>query len=310
MRVGFAGTPGFARVALEAIVDAGFEVPLVLTQPDRPRGRGLAMKPTEVKEAALRRGLSVLDPAGLKGDAVQQRLFATPLDVLVVAAYGLILPPPVLHWPRHGALNIHASLLPRWRGAAPVQRAILAGDRETGITIMQMDTGLDTGPMVLSRPVPIDDRDTAGTLLDKLSAVGSKAVVEVLQRLDRDQALSSEPQPGAGATYASKVERREGRIDWSEDVNRIDRQVRAFDPAPGAHTLLHADMWKVWHATPHASVHHAAPGTVLEVSRHGVVIACAGGTLCARELQPPGGKRLSGIELASGRRVTVGDVFQ
>ena len=309
MRVGFAGTPAFAAAALEAIAAAGFDIPLVLTRPDRPRGRGLALQPPEVKVVAGRLGLPTVQPTSVKPPDVQAQLFSTRLDVLIVAAYGLILPPAVLAWPRHGALNIHASLLPRWRGAAPVQRAILAGDAQTGITIMQMDAGLDTGPIVDVARVAIGPRDTAGALLGTLTAVGATLMVEVLQRLQRDGALSSTAQPADGATYAGKVERGEAMIDWREDAASVDRRIRAFDPTPGAHTCLREQTWKIWSAEPHGANGGAQPGEVIEVDAQAITVACGRDVLRIRELQPAGSKRLSASAIANGRRLVRGDVF-
>ena len=309
MRVGFAGTPPFAVMALEAILAAGFSVPVVLTRPDRPRGRGLALQPSPVKSAALAHGLVVQHPATLKAPEAERQVTGVSIDVLVVAAYGLILPPAILEWPRHGALNIHASLLPRWRGAAPIQRALLAGDTESGITIMKMDAGLDTGPMVERIPVAIAPRETAGTLERKLAACGAEAIGRVLRTLARAGALPGTPQPEQGITYATKVERREAEIDWSADAAEVDRVVRAFHPAPGAYTAHHGELWKIWSAEPLAEAHAETPGTVLRANRDGIVIACGSGALAARVLQPAGGKRIAAEALAAGRRVRAGDRF-
>src|SRR5437667_7985546 len=240
MRIGFAGTPAVAAAALEAILDAGFAVPVVLTQPDRPRDRGWQPKPGPVKALAGARGIPVLQPSSLKSEAERAPILAIPLDVLVVVAYGLILPPSILEWPTRGCINIHASLLPSWRGAAPIQRALLAGDHETGITLMWMDRGLDTGPIIARHPLPIAARETAGTLHDKLAAVGARAIVESLSTLRRGGRLPAEAQPENGATYAAKLVPAETVIDWSASADAIDRSVRAFDPAPGAQTNLAA----------------------------------------------------------------------
>jgi methionyl-tRNA formyltransferase len=309
MRVGFAGTPDFAALALEAILAAGFEVPLVLTQPDRPKGRGLHPEPSPVKRLAVARGLSLLQPATLKTDEARAPLFAVPLDVLVVAAYGLILPPAVLSWPRHGCINIHASLLPRWRGAAPIQRAIAAGDEVTGVTIMQMDAGLDTGAAIKSSRVTIAPRETAGTLHGKLAAAGARSIVAVLTRLARDGALLRTPQPVAGATYASKVERADAAIDWSAASAAIDRQVRAFDPVPGAATILGDLGVKVWRAEPMAEASSTAAGTVLRAGSEGIDVACGRGVLRLREVQPASGKRMSASAFAAGHGVVAGTRF-
>jgi methionyl-tRNA formyltransferase len=309
MRVGFAGTPEFAALALEAIAAAGFELPLVLTQPDRPKGRGMHSESSPVKHLAETRGLPVLQPATLKTDEARAPLLAVPLDVLVVAAYGLILPPAVLAWPRHGCINIHASLLPRWRGAAPIQRAIAAGDEVTGITIMQMDAGLDTGPAISSATVPIAPRETAGTLHGKLAAAGARAIVAALTRLARDGALERTPQPTTGATYASKVERADAAIDWSAASEAIDRQVRAFDPVPGAATVLGDLGVKVWRAEPITLATTAAAGTIVGAGWQGIDVACGHGVLRLCEVQPANGKRMLAVAFAAGRGVVAGMRF-
>jgi methionyl-tRNA formyltransferase len=309
MRVGFAGTPEFAALALEAIAAAGFEIPLVLTQPDRPKGRGMHSESSPVKRLAEARGLPVLQPATLKTDEARAPLLAAPLDVLVVAAYGLILPPAVLSWPRHGCINIHASLLPRWRGAAPIQRAIAAGDEVTGITIMQMDAGLDTGATISSATVPITLRETAGTLHAKLAAAGARAIVAALTRLARDGAIERTPQPATGATYASKVERADAAIDWSASAEAIDRQVRAFDPVPGAATMLGDLAVKVWSAEPVASAMAGAAGTIVGAGKEGIDVACGQGFLRLIEVQPANGRRMSAAAFAAGRSIAAGMRF-
>ena len=309
MRVGFAGTPGFAARALDAIIAAGFEIPLVLTQPDRPKGRGLHAEPSPVKRLAGERGITVLQPATLKTEEARAPLLGVPLDVLVVAAYGLILPHAVLFWPRYGCLNIHASALPRWRGAAPIQRAIAAGDSATGVTIMQMDAGLDTGAVVEIVPVPIDSRETAATLHDKLAAAGATAIVEVLRRLASDGALRATPQPAVGATYAAKVERGDAAIDWSISADAIDRQIRAYDPVPGAATHFGTLGVKVWRAHPVAHGTDAAAGTVVAAGNDGIDVACGHGTLRLREVQPSSGKRMAASAFAAGHGVVPGTRF-
>jgi methionyl-tRNA formyltransferase len=307
MRVGFAGTPAFAATVLAAIVDAGFAVSLVLTRPDRPKGRGLKLEPSPVKALALERRLAVLQPASLKTLADRADVVALPLDLLVVAAYGLILPPAVLGWPRHGCLNVHASILPRWRGAAPIERALLAGDAETGVTIMQMDAGLDTGPIVDVGRVPIAPRETAATLAAKLASAGAKAIVGALRRLEAEGALASVPQPEAGACYAGKIDKSEAAIDWRESAETIDRQVRAFDPVPGAGTALAGETVKVWKAAPlPLPVPAAAPGTVVAADSKGIRVACGTGALQVDEVQPAGGRRMSAAAFVAGRRITPG----
>jgi len=308
LRVGFAGTPAFAAQALEAILTAGFPVPIVLTQPDRPSGRGLAVAPSPVKALAVERGLPVLQPATLRTDDARAPVLAATIDVLVVAAYGLILPPAVLAWPRFGGINIHASLLPRWRGAAPIQHALLAGDPGTGITIMQMDAGLDTGPMIERVDVPIGSRETAGTLTATLAAVGAQAIVRTLDRLESEGSLAATPQPVTGATYAGKIERAHAALDWSGSATVLDRAVRAFDPVPGAHTIFAGQAVKVWAAQPVLAEVGVAPGTVLGVE-DSIEVACGQGSLRLLTLQPAGGKRMPAAAFAAGRGVSRGARF-
>ena len=310
MRVGFAGTPAFAASALAAILARGFAVPVVVTQPDRPQGRGLKTAAPPVKALAAEHGLAVQQPASLKTDAARAALLALPIDVLDVAAYGLILPQAVLAWPRHGCLNIHASLLPRWRGAAPIHRALLAGDAETGITIMEMDAGLDTGPIHDVARIPVAQRETGGSLHDTLARLGAQAVVGVLDRLARDGTLRGTPQPAEGVTYASKITRADTAIDWRTEAAAIDRQVRAFDPAPGAFTALAGVPVKLWVAEPAAGVARPAdPGVVLATEAGGLVVACGRGALRLIELQPAGGRRMAAAAFAAGRRIAAGDRF-
>jgi methionyl-tRNA formyltransferase len=305
LRIGFAGTPPFAATALAAILEAGYPVPLVLTQPDRAQGRGLKLAASAVKALAVERGLQVDQPATLKGALAAS---AVPIDVLVVAAYGLILPQQALDWPRHGALNIHASLLPRWRGAAPIQRALLAGDTETGISIMQMDAGLDTGPLIARARVPIAPRDTSGTLSARLAASGATAIVQTLARLQTTGALDAEPQDAATASYASKIGRADAAIRWNDDAVFIERQVRAFDPAPGAFATLAGTTIKVW-AAEVASGTFGAAGTIARADATGILVACGRGTLLIRELQRAGGKRLGAGAFLAGHPVATGASF-
>ncbi len=315
MRVGFAGTPEFSRLALQAIHNAGFIVPLVLTQPDRPSGRGLKLTPSAVKQFALERALPVLQPRSLRLDgkypedaqAARQALEAAQLDVLVVAAYGLILPAWVLQTPRHGCLNIHASLLPRWRGAAPIQRAIEAGDTHTGITIMQMDEGLDTGAMLLVEALEISAQDNAATLHDKLADQGARLIVEALKAIPVG-GLSATAQPKVGSTYAAKLDKTEAALDLRESAVLLARRVRAFNPAPGATVRLPgiADPVKVWNAvalTSQAGA-DAAPSAnvarVIAAHAEGIDIETGQGTLRLLELQRPGGKRQPASVFISG----------
>ena len=309
IRVAFAGTPEFARVALERLHAAGFTIPLVLTQPDRPAGRGMKLQASPVKQFAQAQGMAVAQPRSLRLDGkypdeaevARAALQAAAPDVLVVAAYGLILPPWVLDWPRLGCLNIHASLLPRWRGAAPIHRAIEAGDAETGVTIMQMDAGLDTGDMLLIERLPIGPRATTATLHDELAALGGRMIVEALE-LAACGGLARTSQPAEGITYAHKIEKHEAAIDWRQPAAVIERRIRAFDPFPGASSTLGTDNIKIWRSEigscPRPSDGH--PGRILEVNDQGVDVACGEGTLRLTELQRPGGKRLPVREFLRG----------
>jgi methionyl-tRNA formyltransferase len=302
MRIGFAGTPAFAATALKAILAAGNSVVVVLTQPDRPHGRGLKTAPGPVAALARSHGLTLLQPRSLKMEEERAALTAVALDVLVVAAYGLILPPPLLDWPTHGCINIHASLLPRWRGAAPIQRALLSGDTETGISVMRMDAGLDTGPVISQHRLAIAARETAGTLHDKLAAAGGRAIVATLATLGRDGRLDARPQAGDNATYAAKIDRDEAIIDWNASAQKIDRAVRAFNPVPGAGTRFEGMVLKIWDAEP-ASGRFGTPGTILRADATGILIACGEGALLVRELQPAGGKRMSAAAFLAGHPV-------
>ncbi|HSM21447.1 MAG TPA: methionyl-tRNA formyltransferase [Rubrivivax sp.] len=322
MRVAFAGTPEFARVALDAVLDAGFTVPLALTQPDRPAGRGLKLQASPVKQCAQAHGLPLAQPRSLRLDGrwpedardAEAALQAAAPDVIVVAAYGLILPPWVLALPAHGCLNIHASLLPRWRGAAPIHRAIEAGDAVTGITIMQMDAGLDTGPMLLAESLPITAADSTATLHDRLAALGARLVVQALRALAAGT-LQPTAQPAHGACYAHKVEKAEAAIDWSAPAALIERRVRAFDPFPGASFEIDGQPVKLWRArcvdgpmAPGLSS-GMAPGTVLEAGNARLVVACSEGALELRELQRTGGRRVGAAQLLHGHPVTAGRVL-
>ncbi len=313
MRVVFAGTPEFARAALAQLHAAGFEIPLVLTQPDRPAGRGLKLHASPVKDFALQHGIAVAQPRSLRLDGkypddaalARQALDAARPEVIVVAAYGLILPPWVLDLPRLGCLNIHGSLLPRWRGAAPIHRAIEAGDARTGITIMQMDAGLDTGEMLLVEAVEIAPDDTTATLHDRLAALGGRLIVNALTLAARNGLLPL-AQPEDGVTYAHKIDKAEGLIDWRLPAELIERRVRAFDPFPGTSTTSPAGVVKLWRASVAASRDGAMPGSVLQVDGDGITVACGEGALCLRELQRAGGKRLPAREFLQGQPDWVG----
>lgn len=298
----FAGTPEFAAQALEALIAAGHNIKLVLTQPDRPAGRGMQLHASAVKQVALKHGLPVYQPEKLRDAATHDPIRDAHADCMVVAAYGIILPQAVLDMPRIGCLNIHASLLPRWRGAAPIQRAIEAGDAETGVTIMQMDAGLDTGAMLLKEALSITEEDTAASLHDKLAEQGARLIVDALARYD---ALKAEPQPAAGLTYAAKISKAEARINWALPATEIERRIRAFDPFPGAVTEFNGTAIKVWRAL--ATTGTAAPGTVLAADDRQLLVACGEGALSLHSLQKPGSKRLQVRDFLQGFALAEGD---
>ena len=308
MKVIFAGTPDFAAAALKAIAAAGFEIPLVLTQSDRPKGRGMQLAPSPVKQTALELGLRVAQPEKLRNNAeALQMLKEVEADVMVVAAYGLILPQDVLDTPRHGCLNIHASLLPRWRGAAPIQRAIEVGDAETGVCIMQMDIGLDTGDVVSEHRYTIQPTDTANEVHDALMNLGAAAIVADLQQLKAESRLKSVKQPEEGVTYAQKLSKEEARIDWNESAAVIERKIRAFNPVPAAWVEYQGKPMKIWRAEVVAQQGRA--GEVLSCSADGLVVACGENALKITELQPSGSKRMPIAAFAAGHKIEVGTVL-
>jgi len=315
MNVAFAGTPEFAEVALAALDRAGFRIPLVLTQPDRPAGRGMKLQASPVKAFAQTHGIQIAQPRSLRldgkypDDAALGRaaLETARPDVLVVAAYGLILPQWVLDLPRLGCLNIHASLLPRWRGAAPIHRAIEAGDTQTGVTIMQMDAGLDTGDMLLVETVDIAVDDSTASLHDKLAALGGRMIVEALE-LAACGGLARRVQPLDGVTYAHKIDKAEAAIDWREPAALIERRLRAFDPFPGATATLAGETLKCWRGAVMPG--GGAPGTVLAADEHGIAVACGAGVLRLTELQRAGGKRLAAAPFLQGKPIAPGMVFE
>jgi methionyl-tRNA formyltransferase len=315
MRIAFAGTPEFARVALEAIATAGYEIVLVLTQPDRPAGRGMKLQASPVKQLAAARGWPVVQPRSLRLDgkypedaaAARAAILDARLDAMVVAAYGLILPQWVLDAPRLGCLNIHASLLPRWRGAAPIHRAIEAGDAQTGVTIMQMDAGLDTGDMLLRESLEIDEDSTA-RLHDRLAALGGRLIVDALKQAEAGT-LRPESQPAEGVSYAHKVEKQEAQVDWTQAAAAIVRRIRAFDPFPGASSTLDGETLKLWAAQVQPGPPAEPPGTVLAVEPTGVAVAAGEGVVMLTELQRPGGKRLAVADFLRGFDLKPGQVF-
>ncbi len=301
MRLVFAGTPPFAAHALGALHASGHDIALVLTQPDRPSGRGLRPKASAVAELADRLGLEVAKPLSLKDAQARAPIEAADPEVMVVAAYGLILPESVLAIPRKECLNIHASLLPRWRGAAPIQRAILAGDAETGVAIMVMEAGLDTGPVLLERRTPILPTDNAAILTERLAGLGAEAIVDALARRDE---LVPRLQEAAGVTYAAKIEKSEAALEWGRDATALSRQVRAFNPFPGAETGLDGDLLKVWEAEPVEG--SGSPGSVIGLDHGRPVVACGRGALALTVIQRSGSRRMVAAEFLKGRPMPPG----
>jgi methionyl-tRNA formyltransferase len=307
MRVVFAGTPDFAVPAFEALRAAGHDLVAVMTQPDRPAGRGQALRASPVKQAALAAGIPVMQPASLREPGSIEPVAALRPDVLVVVAYGLLLPEPFLRVAPHGALNIHASLLPRWRGAAPIQRAILAGDARTGVSIMQMERGLDTGPVILAESIAIGTDETAGQLHDRLSALGARLIVQVLERAAAGP-LEAAAQPVEGVTHAAKILKAEALVDWRQPAQTVLRTLRAFAPAPGAGAQIAGALVKLHQASPGGPVQGLAPGTVVSLDG-GVEVACVDRTVVISRLQSAGGRVQAADEWLRGHRLQVGDRF-
>ena len=304
MKLIFAGTPEFAAAALAALVRGGHTIALVLTQPDRPAGRGLRSFASPVKRLGQELGIPIAQPPSLREASVATAIERLAADAMVVAAYGLIVPPELLILPRFGCINIHASLLPRWRGAAPIQRALLAGDSQTGISIMQMDAGLDTGPVLLRKALPITPDDTAQTLHDRLAALGANLIVRALE-----EPRVPEAQDEALATYAAKIDKKEARIDWNEPAEAVERKVRAFDPVPGAATEHAGTVLKIWRAVL-APPTRAAPGTIEKVDNTGITVACGSASaLRVLEVQRAGGKRLPVAAFLAGHALAAGECF-
>ncbi|WP_449423987.1 methionyl-tRNA formyltransferase [Rhodanobacter lindaniclasticus] len=301
MRLAFAGTPEFSVPCFEACRASGAELVAVYTQPDRPAGRGRKLTPSPVKQAALAAGVAIEQPESLKTAEVQQRLADYRPDLLVVVAYGLILPRKVLAIPRLGCWNVHASVLPRWRGAAPIQRAILAGDAESGVDLMRMEAGLDTGPVLLTRRTPIHRDDTGGSLHDRLSALGAEVLAEGLRRTLAGEVLVATPQPEEGVTYAHKLDKAEARLDFSRSAIELERQVRAFDPWPVAEGEIVGESLRIWAAHAIECHHSAVPGSVLAAGRDGIDLACGQGVLRITAVQRAGGKRIGAIDYLNAR---------
>ena len=307
MRVIFAGTPDFAASALAAVIEAGHEILVVLTQPDRPKGRGMKLTPSPVKTLALQHELPVWQPENLKDVAIQQQLRDLQADVMVVAAYGLLLPAVVLDIPQYGCLNIHASLLPRWRGAAPIQRAIEAGDAESGVCIMQMDVGLDTGDVLLSRSTPITEVTTAAQLHDDLAVIGAQAIVEALAELPE---LTAIPQPEAGVTYAQKLSKADAEIDWALGAKQIHAKIRALNPVPGAWSSLNEQLIKIWASKVLEQRSDAAIGSIVAADKQDIAVQTGAGVILITELQASGSKRMAAAAFVAGHADLMGQQFE
>lgn len=308
MRIIFAGTPDFAARALEDLQKTGFDIILTLTQPDRPAGRGMKMQASPVKTLAQQYDIPLLQPETLKSSDIQAQIATFKPDVMIVAAYGLLLPEEILRIPRYGCINIHASLLPRWRGAAPIQRALLEGDEETGISIMQMDQGLDTGAVLLKQALPIELHDTTTTLYDKLAYLGGKCIVKTLTLLEQGRLIST-PQNEENACYAAKIRKTEAEIDWTRDAAHIDRMIRTFNPYPGAFTHLHGNTIKLWQAriVNHNNAHQS--GKIITADLDGIVVACGRDVLSIDILQKAGGKKLTAAQFLAGYPLQPGENF-
>lgn len=325
MKIIFAGTPDFSVTALEALVNSNHKICAVYTQPDRPAGRGRKLTPSPVKKYALEHGIEVLQPETLKDDGAQQKLHSFDADIMVVVAYGLILPQTVLDIPHRGCLNIHASILPRWRGAAPIQRAIQAGDKISGVTIMQMDAGLDTGDIIRIDECEITAEDTGGSLHDKLALIGGKSILEALEQVTQAD-FSTQPQDNSLACYASKMSKKEALIDWSQSSQPIVNTIRAFNPWPVAHTLLNGDTMRVWSgvvsqptsssaSTPSTPTPSTQAGEVISCDKNGLLVACGndggsdGGVICITRIQLPGGKQTDISAFVNAHSIDTGTIL-
>ncbi|MFW5432430.1 MAG: methionyl-tRNA formyltransferase [Methylophilaceae bacterium] len=312
MKIIFAGTPEFAVPALDALINAGHDIVMVLTQPDRPAGRGLQLRVSPVKQLALQHGIPVYQPESLKPEEVQESIEAMQSDVMVVAAYGLIIPNAVLNMPKLGCYNIHGSLLPRWRGAAPIHRAILAGDKEAGVTIMKVVYKLDAGAMVSKKAVPILDTDTTQTLHDAISSQGALLMAEAMQTLKQVGHLDAKQQDEALATYANKVEKAESVLDWQKTAVELSRQIRAFNPFPVATAQFRDKTCRIWFTTVSDETSNAQPGEIIDIDSIGqtIKVACGRQALNIKELQIPGGKRQNAAQFMQGQHVKIGEFFK
>jgi len=309
MKIIFAGTPEFAAVSLDQLVQSGFEVPLVITQPDRRAGRGMGLSLSAVKQLAITHRLDIYQPETLSSNDAVRKIVSCSADIMVVVAYGQLVPNSLLNAFSFGCVNVHASILPRWRGAAPIHRALMAGDDETGVCIMQLEEGLDTGPVYRMEKIQIESTDTTGLLHDKLAELGARALVETLS--DRTNLDSPRSQSTEGATYAKKITKDDTVVNWAQHCQEIDRLVRALNPYPGALTNLQNNSVKIWAAQPKPSSGEITmrPGLVLEINERGILVACGEGTLLLTSLQRQGGRRMSAAEFAAGQRTEVGQSF-
>ena len=308
MRIIFAGTPDFSVSALKSLIESKHEVCAVYTQPDRPAGRGRKLTPSPVKKYALEHDIEVLQPETLKEQETQVKIRDFDADVMVVVAYGLILPQAVLDIPRFGCLNIHASILPRWRGAAPIQRAIEAGDNKSGVTIMQMDAGLDTGAIIRIDECEITTEETGGSLHDKLAAIGGESIVQALDQIIEPE-FTPKPQNDSLANYANKLSKKEAHIDWSQGAQQIVNAIRAFNPWPVAHTLLNGDTMRVWGATISDKSNSAKTGEVISCTKEGLLVACGSGAVCINRIQLPGGKQTKISDFVNSKTIDVGTIL-
>lgn len=308
MRIIFAGTPDFSVAPLQALIQSKHEIIAVYTQPDRPAGRGKNLTAPPVKQIAIENDIEVFQPLSLKGEEHSNQIKALNPDVMVVVAYGMLLPESILNIPTYGCINIHASLLPRWRGAAPIQRAIEAGDQQTGVSIMQMEAGLDTGPVFNMLSLNIDSNDTSQSLHDKLSTLGATAICETLEHIEKEQANAT-PQNDNLANYAKKISKQEAQIDWSQTAQQIDCKIRAFIPWPICQTIHSDNRLRIIAAFPSRNQHNSKPGTVLNIDEKGIEIACSEGTIYLTKLQRDGGKKLNHQQLLNGYTINKGDIL-
>jgi methionyl-tRNA formyltransferase len=301
LRILFAGTPDFSVPPLQRLIAEGFPPLAVLTQPDRPAGRGRQLQASPVKQAAATAGIAVHQPVTLKDATARDLVSKLEPDLMIVVAYGLILPTEILRLPKFGCWNIHASLLPRWRGAAPIQRAIEAGDRESGACIMQMNEGLDTGPVIHRASIALDEEETGGSLHDRLAELGASALLECVHSLSRGAPLKAEPQPDSGITYARKLEKAEAQIDWSEHAETLERRIRAFNPWPVAWCMIGGERTRIWKSCVVSAAHASKPGTVLSTGKNGIDIATGKNVLRLLELQRPGKRRMSAADYLNAK---------